>query len=61
MNTQQFNTLQQALKLLNEADVLIQSAMGASDECFNLHMQIENTIEDVCDIIRTADEEGINA
>ena len=61
MNTAQFNKLQQALKLLNEADVLVQEAMGACDECYAIHCAIEDIDEDICNVIRAADEEGISA
>jgi translation elongation factor EF-G len=59
MNTAQFNQLQQALKLLAEADALVQSAMGACDECYSIHCAIEDVEDEICNVIRTADEEGI--
>ena len=48
--------LNKVLALLNEADSLLQSALGPSDECYEMHNAIENVADDVCDVIRTLDE-----
>ena len=48
--------LNKVIALLNEADVLLQQAIGADDECYYIHTQIENASDDVCDVIRTLDE-----
>lgn len=61
MNTQQFNKLQQALKLLAEANTLVQSALGASDTCYSIHNAIEDVEDEICNVIRDADEVGITA
>ena len=61
MNTAQFNKLQEALKMLAQADVLVQEALGAGDVCYNIHNAIEEVEDEICNVIRTADEEGINA
>jgi hypothetical protein len=59
MNTTQFNKLQQALKLLAQADALVQQALGAGDVCYNIHNAIEDVEDAVCNVIRDADEVGI--
>jgi hypothetical protein len=59
MNTLQFSKLQQALKLLAQADALVQQALGASDVCYSLHCAIEDVDDTICNIIRDADEVGI--
>lgn len=48
--------LQQAIDLLNQADVLVQQAMGHSDECYYIHSQIENAADDVQDFMNTENE-----
>ncbi len=48
--------LQQAIALLNQADVLVQQAMGHSDECYYIHSQLENAADDVEAFIITENE-----
>jgi hypothetical protein len=43
--------LRQAIELLAEADAMIQEALGASDECYDLHCGIEDIIDEVEDAI----------
>ena len=43
--------LNKAAELMEQADALVQEALGASDECFSIHMQIENTRDDIVDNI----------
>ena len=48
-NMAKASKLQAAIKLLNEADMLVQQALGASDECYEVHCELENlqdTLED---------------
>ena len=59
MNTVQFNKLQLALRLLNEVDVLVQEALGDSTLCYDLHNAIANVDDEICNVIRDADEVGI--
>jgi hypothetical protein len=59
MNTQQFNKLQQALKLLAQVDALVQEALGAGTMCYDIHNAIANVEDEICNIIHTADEVGI--
>ena len=46
-NARQNELMLEALELLHEADALIQQALGASDECYDLHCGIEDVIADV--------------
>ena len=48
--------LNKVMDLLNQADCVLQEALGASDECYEMHNAIENVMDDVCDVIRTLDE-----
>ena len=41
LNARQNELLLKAVDLLNEADCLVQTAMGASDECYEIHNAIE--------------------
>jgi hypothetical protein len=56
LTAEQQQQLQQAMDLLHQADVLVQLAMGASDECYFIHTQIENAADDVQDFINTESE-----
>jgi len=47
LNTKQNELLLKAVDLLHEADCLIQKALGASDECYELHNAIDNAAEEV--------------
>ncbi len=40
--------LEQAIKLLNEANVLMQKVIK-DDECYYIHTQIENAADDITD------------
>ena len=59
MNTAQFNKLQQALKLLSQADALVQEALGAGTVCYDIHNAIADVEDEICNVIRDADEVGI--
>ena len=48
--------LNKVMDLLNQADCVLQEALGAGDECYEIHNAIENVMDDVCDVIRTLDE-----
>jgi hypothetical protein len=46
------NELTKAIKLLNEANVLVQAALGDTNDCLAVHLAIEDvvyTLEDYCD------------
>jgi len=44
-NAKQNELMLKAVDLLNEADALIQQALGASDECYEIHNAIEEASE----------------
>jgi len=56
LNDTQDKLLLQAVDLLNEADILIQKALGASDECYEFHNAIENVEEEVLEFIQLNNE-----
>ena len=60
-NAKQNELMLRAVELLNEADVLIQQAMGASDECYEIHCAIECAADDVLDVIQANNPEDIDA
>lgn len=39
--------LQQAAELLQQADALVQQALGAGDKCYAIHNAIQNVAEEV--------------
>ena len=44
--------LNQAVELLEQADALVQLALGASDVCYETHNQIQTVVDDlVTDIV----------
>lgn len=50
-NAKQNELLIQAVDLLEQADALIQKALGQSDVCYETCTQLQNIIEDLlCDI-----------
>ncbi len=50
-NAKQNELLLQAVELLEQADVLVQKALGASDVCYETHNRIQDIVEDLlCDI-----------
>ena len=48
-NISKANKLQEAMELLEQADALVQEALGASDECYDLHNKIGNIVEEVAE------------
>jgi hypothetical protein len=60
-NDKQNKLMLEVVDLLHKADVLLQQAMGASDECYYIHTQIENAADDVLDAIRENNPEDIDA
>ena len=50
-NASQNELLIAAVDLLEQADALIQKALGQTDVCYETHNQIQNLVEDLlCDI-----------
>jgi uncharacterized coiled-coil DUF342 family protein len=48
-NIAKANKLQAAIDKLNEADALVQEALGVSDECFDLHCGIQSMADDIAE------------
>jgi succinylglutamate desuccinylase len=51
-NNKQNKLMLEAVELLHKADALMQEAMGASDECYDLHCGIESMADDLLDVIQ---------
>ena len=51
-NDKQNKLMLEAVEALHLADALIQQALGASDECYEVHCAIECAADDVLDIIQ---------
>jgi len=51
-NAKQNELMLKAADLLHEADCLVQQALGASDECYELHNAIDNAAEAVLEQIQ---------
>lgn len=51
-NAKQNELMLKAVELLHEADCLVQTAMGASDECYEIHNAIEDASEAVLEQIQ---------
>ena len=46
-NTQKANLLRKAMELLEDADVLVQQALGDSDVCYETHTRIQDIVDDL--------------
>lgn len=55
-NITKANKLQQAIDMLNEADALVQEALGASEECYDLHTAIQSVADDIAGVVEQLDE-----
>lgn len=53
--------LNQAVELLEQADALIQQALGDSDVCYETHTQIQNVVDDLTSDIAEFDHEAANS
>ena len=51
-NAKQNKLMLEAVELLHQADALMQEAMGASDECYDLHCGIESMADDLLEVIQ---------
>jgi len=54
-NIEKANKLQAAIDKLNEADALVQEALGHSDECFDLHSGIQSMADDIAGVVEQLD------
>jgi hypothetical protein len=60
-NDKQNKLMLEAVEALHRADALIQQAMGASDECYEIVCSIDAIAEDVLDVIRENNPEDADA
>ena len=58
-NDKQNKLLLEAVDLLHRADALMQKALGAGDECYEIHCAIECAADDILDLIRDNNPETI--
>ena len=49
---EKIDRLKMAIALLDDADAMMQAAMGASDECYDLHCGIESMADDLLELIQ---------
>ena len=56
ITAEQAKKLQQAVELLNEANVLMQEGLGACDFCYEAHNTLENLQED---LLQIADQQQV--
>lgn len=50
---QKSEMLNEAVDLINKANALMQKALGADDEVYYIHTQLENAADDIVDIVAT--------
>jgi hypothetical protein len=55
-NISKANKLQEAIDKLNEVDALMQEALGATEECFDLHCAIQSVADDIAGYVEQLDE-----
>ena len=53
-NAKQNELMLKAVDLLHEANCAMQTALGAGDECYELHNAIEDISDKLLDIIQTS-------
>jgi hypothetical protein len=58
--TEKIERLEMAVALLNDADAMMQAALGATDECYETHCAIECAADDITDMI-VALKDSVNA
>jgi hypothetical protein len=49
--------LQMAIALMQDADASMQTALGDTEECFDLHCGIESMIDDIQDVLTRLEQE----
>ena len=49
--------LYMAIALMHDADAGIQTALGDTEECFDLHCGIESMIDDIQDVLTRLEQE----
>ena len=60
-NDKQNALMLEAVEMLHKADALMQEALGASNECFDLHCGIESIVDDLLGTIRENNPEDMDA
>ena len=55
-NAEKSKLLNEAVDLINKADALMQQALGADEEVYYIHTQLENAADDIVDIIIAVDD-----
>lgn len=60
-NKQKSKLLNKAATLIEQADALMQQALGADDECYYIHTQLENAKDDIVDCIINLDAKTVDA
>ena len=60
-NDKQNKLILEAVEALHKADALMQEALGASDECFDLHCGIESMADDLLELIQENNPEDVDA
>jgi len=53
LTAKQKTLIEQAIDKLHEADALMQEALGATEECFDLHCGIGSMVEDIAEHAET--------
>jgi hypothetical protein len=60
-NAKQNELMLKAVDLLHEANCAMQTALGAGDECYELHNAIEDISDKLLDIIQENNPEDMDA
>ena len=60
-NAKQNESMMKAADLLHEADCLVQQALGASDECYEIHNAIEDAAEAIFEQVQLNNKVDVDA
>ena len=60
-NISKAKQLAEAIELLAQADALVQRALGAGDDCYDIHNTIEDTIDTLTGYVEQLEEMQITA
>lgn len=52
LTKEQNKQLLEAVELINKADALMQQALGADDEVYYIHTQLENAADDILEFVQ---------
>lgn len=52
LTKEQNKQLLEAVDLINKADALMQQALGADDEVYYIHTQLENAADDILEFVQ---------